>query len=191
MFGLEELHPGIRSLRLELAPLGNVRQFIENHEKAAPSECTRFRVALDVAIGVSLIHSRGVRHSDLSCRNLFLFDGYRVKLGDFGASILDDRFEEVVYEESRYELPCRGRAFDKRPRIKRELFALGSAMYEIMAWTRLYKGLEDEEIEARYSSEEFPSLDGKVGSIIFGCWKEAYENADEVVKELRVAAAID
>ena len=106
-------------------------------------------MALDVAIGVSFIHSREVWHSDLGCRNLFLFEGYRVKLGDFGASMLEDRFKELVYEGSRYELPCRGRAFEKRPRIKRELFALRSAVYEIMAWTRLYKGLEDEEIETR------------------------------------------
>ena len=105
--------------------------------------------------------------------------------------MLDDRFKELVYEGSRYKLPCRRRAFEKRPRIKRELFALGSAMYEIIAWTRLYKGLEDEEIQARYSREEFPSLDGKVGSIILGCWKEAYATADEVVKELREAASID
>ena len=68
-FGLEEIHPGIHSLRLELAPLGNVRQFMENHKNDVPSEVTRLQMVLDVAIGVSFIHSRGVRHLDLSCRN--------------------------------------------------------------------------------------------------------------------------
>lgn len=186
-FGLEEVHPGIHSLRLELAPLGNVRQFIEEHEDDRLPERSRLQMALDVAVGVSFIHSRGVRHTDLSCRNLFLFEGNRVKLGDFGASMLDGReFDETVYEESGYELPCRGREFGDRPVFKKELFALGSAIYEIMAWTRPFKALEDSEIEARYSREEFPSLDGiTVGQIISGCWKELYGSADEVVMALR------
>jgi len=36
--GLEELHPEFHSLRLELAPLGNVRQFIEDHENDQEQE---------------------------------------------------------------------------------------------------------------------------------------------------------
>jgi len=38
-----------------------------------------------------------------------------------------------IVEEIRYELPLRGRAFGERPYVKRELFALGSAIYEIIA----------------------------------------------------------
>jgi serine/threonine protein kinase len=186
-FGLEEVHPGVHSLRLELAPHGNVRQFIEEHAIDPPPERVRLQMALDVATGLSYAHSRGIRHSDLSCRNLFLFEGYRVKIGDFGASMLDGHgFVETTSEESQYELPCRGRKFCDRPVMKRELFALGSAIYEVMAWARPFKGLDDEEVEARYAREEFPSLDGiTTGPIVLACWKEAYETADEVVMSLK------
>ena len=92
-------------------------------------------MALDTATGVAYLHSRGVQHCDMSCRNLFLFDGFRVKLGDFGASLLEGReFKPTFCEESQYELPLRGRQFNDRTPVKRELFALGSAIYEITTW---------------------------------------------------------
>jgi serine/threonine protein kinase len=186
-FGLEEVHSGIHSLRLELAPLGNVRQFIEEHSGDPLPEKTRLQMSLDIATGLSYIHSKQIRHSDFSCRNLFLFEGYRVKIGDFGGSIIEGHeFAETVCEEIQYELPCRGRDFDDRPGIKRELFALGSAIYEIMAWMRPFRDLTDEEVEVRYARDEFPSLDGiAAGQTIWNCWNETYENADEVVILLR------
>ena len=45
---------------------------------------------------------------------------------------------------------------------------MGSAIYEIMAWVRPFKGLGDAEVEARYAREEFPSLaDITVGPVIW------------------------
>jgi serine/threonine protein kinase len=187
-FGLEEVHPGVHALQLELAALGNVRQYMDGHREYPPAAGSRLQMALDVARGISHIHSRGVQHADLSCRNFFLFDEFRVKIGDFGASVIngDDSFmESPVCEEARYELPCRGRDFDDRPVRKRELFALGSAIYEIMAWRRPYEDLEDTEVEKRFAHEEFPPLgDLTVGRVISNCWMEVYNSADEVALDL-------
>ncbi|KAH6715846.1 hypothetical protein BKA61DRAFT_719918 [Leptodontidium sp. MPI-SDFR-AT-0119] len=122
----EEVHPGINSLRLEYAP---------------PGDGIRLRMAIDTALGLSHIHARKLQHCDISCRNLFLIDNYRVKIGDFGGSL-----------EPAYELPFRGREFWGRPARGREIFALGSVIYEIMAWALPYEGLEDDEIEKKYES---------------------------------------
>ncbi|TPX07586.1 uncharacterized protein E0L32_010685 [Thyridium curvatum] len=162
--GLVSVHDGMNSLRLERAPFGNVRQYIERNERL--SEPHRLQMALDVAVGLSHIHSRGVQHADLSCRNLFLFDNYRVKIGDFGGSIMQNStFPQTVCEEPRYELPCRGRDFEHRPVVKRELFALGSAIYEITYWTRPFPDLQDTEVETRYANDEFPSLSDGIGAV--------------------------
>lgn len=171
-YGLVEVRPSVHSLRLELAPLGNVRQYIEDHPEPL-SEDTRLQTVLDVSLGLAYIHSRKVRHADLSCRNLFLFDDFRVKIGDFGdAAVERHEFTPTVCEEIRCELPCRGREFDHRPVRKRELFALGSVLYEIMAWTRPFPGLQDDAVLALYAKEEFPSTDSlTVGHIILNCWK--------------------
>lgn len=186
-YGLEEVHQGIHSLRLELAPLGNVCQFIKQHQECPLPEQTRLQMSLDVAVGLSHIHSKQIQHSDLSCRNLLLFEGHRVKICDFGGSIMKGYdLPQTVCEESHYELPCRGRRFDDRPPIKRELFALGSAIYEIMAWKKPFEGLEDEEVEARYAREEYPPLEGiPVAQTVRNCWNERYDGADDVVMSLK------
>lgn len=190
-FGLDEIrYPGVHALRLELAPLGTVRDLIQKFPGEPLPEQTRLRMCRDVVNGLAYIHSRDVWHSDISCRNLILFDGYRIKFGDFGGSIIRGRelsFPVTVAEEAQYELPCRGRDRDARPIMKRELFALGSCMYEIMAWIRPFQGLPDSEVTKRYERDEFPSLEGipvTVARAIWNCWHEAYDCADQVVESL-------
>ncbi|KAM6506873.1 hypothetical protein FALCPG4_018694 [Fusarium falciforme] len=184
--GFEELDTGIHSLRLELAPLSNVRSYIKQHPNKPPAIAIRLRMAANTAQGLAYLHSKQVQHRDLSCRNLMLFGSFQVKLGDFGASLIEGQdFPETFCEEERYELPLRGRQFESRPARKREVFALGSAIYEITTWQRPWEGLEDDEVEARYGREEFPEVgDNVAGSIITSCWKEKYANADEVVRDL-------
>ncbi|KAI3324576.1 hypothetical protein HD806DRAFT_534039 [Xylariaceae sp. AK1471] len=90
-------------------------------------------MALDIATGLSYVHLRGAMSCDLSCTNLFLFDELRVKLGDFSGALLDGfDFEWDQTHESRYHLPSRGREYNDVPLMKRELFGLGSAIYEIV-----------------------------------------------------------
>ena len=99
-------------------------------------------------------------------------------------------FVPTVYEEIRCELPCPGREFDRRPIRKRELFAPGSFIYEIMAWARQFPSLQDDEVETLYAKEKFPSTDGTiVGSTIMNCWKEVYATADRIVVSLQRAVA--
>ena len=102
-----------------------------------------------------------------------LFDGYRIKIGDFGGSIIKGRelsFPVTVAEEAQYELPCRGRDRHELPTMKRELFALGSCMYEIMAWIRPFQDLRDSEVTKRYERGEFPSLDNISVTVAQASW---------------------
>ncbi len=49
-----------------------------------------------------------------------------------------------------------------------------------------FQGLQDKEVKARYAREEFPLLDGPAASqAVWKCWNEVYDNAYDVVKELR------
>jgi len=86
-FGLEEVNPGVHSLRLEMAPFGSIRAYMQLN--SPPPIRQRLQMALDVATGLSYVHSRGVMSCDLSCANIFVFDGLRVKLGDFGGALLN------------------------------------------------------------------------------------------------------
>ncbi|KAI9747832.1 MAG: hypothetical protein M4579_007377 [Chaenotheca gracillima] len=180
--GLVEVHENVRSLRLERAPHGNVREFIGNNKSTSPSEADRMKMALGVASGMAHSHAKKIIHCDMSCRNLFLFPGYLVKIGDFGSAMVNgDICEGAFCEESRYELPRRGREFDNRPYLKRELFALGSAIYEILAWGRPFDGLDDDEVERKFAAEEFPDSSHLAArDIIQDCWNEKFESAKDV-----------
>lgn len=66
---------------------------------------------------------------------------------------------------------------------KRRLFALGSALYEIVAWKMPFAGLQDEEVERSYTEEKFPGVEGLVlGDIIRRCWDEQVDSATDVLK---------
>ncbi|KIH86439.1 hypothetical protein SPBR_08647 [Sporothrix brasiliensis 5110] len=191
--GLDEIHrdPAVHALRLELAPLGTVRTLIQKTLDDPLPAATRLQMCRDTAAAVAHIHRKGVWHSDLSCRNLMLFAGHRVKLGDFGGAIIEaatHQFPATAAEEEQYALPCRGREADDLPRLKRELFALGSCLYEIMAWQRPFQGLEDHEVRRRYEAGDFPplaSLPAAVGDVVDRCWHEALGSAEEAVHRLR------
>jgi serine/threonine protein kinase len=185
-YGLVEVHPGIHSLQLERAPYGNIRQFIRDHKDTPPSEQDRLKMALGVSSGLAHAHAKNVIHCDISCRNLFLFPDWCTKVGDFGSAILDGTppIHNIV-EEIRYELPLRGRVFAERPYVKRELFALGSAIYEIMAWKQPFEGLEDDDVKKKYAAEEFPDVAYLLArNIVHNCWSEKFDTAKEVEEAL-------
>jgi len=189
--GLEEVHPSIHSLRLEMAPAGSIRSYIKKNVDSPPPIQHRLQMAIDVADGLSYMHSRGVMSCDLSSTNLFVFDELRVKIGDLGGALLEGfDFKWDQTHESRYHLPSRGREYDDVPLMKRELFSLGSAIYEITAWERPFPELNDDEVDDRYARDEFPSLHGNVARhIIWNCWTEAYETAQQIACDLKALKA--
>ncbi|OAA62066.1 Protein kinase-like domain protein [Niveomyces insectorum RCEF 264] len=191
--GVDEIAPGVHALRLERAPLGSLRAYIQTHADAPFPENMRLRMSMDVAHGLAHAHARGVRHCDISCRNLLLFHGVgdgdpHVKICDWAGSIIEGHALYSTcgtYEEMQYELPCRGRALGQTPVLAREIFALGSAIYEIMAWARPLQGLSDDEVEQRYAREEFACLDDlAVAEIVDNCWHERYGSVQAVVQAM-------
>ncbi|KFY30748.1 hypothetical protein V493_01694 [Pseudogymnoascus sp. VKM F-4281 (FW-2241)] len=184
--GLVEVHLGVHSLQLERALHGNVREFIEKNKTNPPHEMERLKMSIAVSRGIAHAHSKDITHGDLSCCNLLLFPGWFVKVGDFGsASVVGVTSKDDFVEEIRYELPLRGRNFEDRPRIKRDLFALGSAMYEIMTWGKPFEDLGTDDIENKYSAEEFPDVTHlSTGDIIRRCWDEDFPRAEDVADAL-------
>ncbi|KAL2023693.1 hypothetical protein VTK56DRAFT_1407 [Thermocarpiscus australiensis] len=197
-FGLDEIRPGVRSLSLEMAPFGCIRLHTQSGLKADPLPKlgkpplqARLQMALDVAKALSYVHSRGVLSCDLSCRSIFLFPGFRVKLGDFGAALLEGcGYRNDQSYEGRYQLPLRGRQFDDLDMVKQELFALGCAIYEVTTWRRPYDEIGDDscQVDVKYAREELPPIEtsNPAEDIIKNCWAEKFSTADEVVRRLEV-----
>jgi serine/threonine protein kinase len=176
------VHENVYSLKIERA-LGCLRTFVL--DCPAPSKETRLAMAVQVAAAIAYVHSKNVIHADFSTRNVFVFDNWQLKLGDFGGSRIDDQ-EAIGAEEILYQLPRFGRAWRELDETKRELFALGCGIYEIMTWKTLYAELPTKQAIAKYNKGEFPDTrDLLAGDIICKCWHEKYNTAVDVEKDLR------
>lgn len=197
------------ALRLERAPVGGLRKYLYDHPTSPPDERTRLGLARQFAEGLAYMHSRGVVWNDISARNALLFDGWRLKLCDFGTALPynkdqndddDDDDEEEEDDgwwgaEARYVAPGPEAHNPSRRDIQvglihRELFALGSAIYEIVEWKVPY-GSEDEvpveKVHDMLNAGEWPELSSgnPAADIIRRCWAYEYQSAEEVVQDLK------
>jgi serine/threonine protein kinase len=190
--GQVEVEPNVHSLHLELASKGSLRSFIKANVPDDFGLPLRLAWVMDLATGLAYMHSKRVFHCDFSCRNVLLTGRDAVKICDFGAAELDGKESPgLEREESRYSLPLRGRQWGDRPSVKRDLFALGSAIYEIMAWKMPFTELTEEEVEELFECDKFPDT-GNVPctEVIQRCWNEEYEKAEDVVLALQAVAAM-
>ena len=155
------------SLKVERA-LGNLRKLIL--DCPAPTEQTRLNMAVQIACGMVHVHSKNVFHCDFSYRR---------------RSKIDDQ-EPLAAEESRYQLPLRGKVWEALDYTKKEIFALGCGIYEVRAWKVPFPEMTEEQIEEKYANEEFPDTEGLLaGDIIRACWNEKFEAAEDVEIALR------
>jgi len=178
------------ALRLErVQPGTNLRQHITKNTKSPPDISTRVDMAAQFAEGVAYLHSRDVVWSDLSTRNALLAlcddNNFQIKLCDF----VDSDFKSHYYSDW---YGCEIRYCSPEPNntvgiMKRELFALGSAICEITEWTVPYGEKTDhEEVEAKVRGGEWPytSKDNPAGAVLTKCWKYQYSSAKDVVADL-------
>ncbi|KAK3688804.1 hypothetical protein B0T22DRAFT_440328 [Podospora appendiculata] len=103
---------------------------------------------------------------------------FRVKLCcDFGGSIWDGSiFEPGEGNETRYELPLRGCSRKDVPPIAKEIFALGSAVYEMTEWKIPDGELSEDDVDMKWRRDRRPepSVDNPAVDIIKKCWLESY-----------------
>jgi serine/threonine protein kinase len=78
----ERRNPGVE-LVLEYCPKGDLRQHLKDPDNEI-SWRKRVGMALDIALGMSYLHSRNIIFRDLKARNMLMDSHNRVKIADFG-----------------------------------------------------------------------------------------------------------
>lgn len=189
-FGLDYDNQGTAiALKTELASEGNLRHFIRDAPR--PSICRLLEVAVEFARGIVHLHSRGVIWGDLSTRNALVSTDLSIKLCDFASSVLDGvypEFGDYTYEPT-YRPALPEAEVDELAMMQQELYALGSAVYEITEWKRPYAEFVDKEavdIWEVVESGVMPEItDHNVAQdIILRCWHFEYESARDVADDL-------
>ncbi|HEV2378899.1 MAG TPA: protein kinase [Chthonomonadales bacterium] len=151
--------------------------------------------AVQVARGLAAAHRKGITHRDLKPENLFLTEGGRVKILDFGlAKLMHSPSEGGTTETARdgtepgtilgtagYMSPeqVRGQATDHRS----DVFAFGAILYEMLSGKRAFHGATSADTMSAVLNQDPPSLSQAVPSISPGLERVVYrcleKNADE------------
>ncbi|RSL67315.1 hypothetical protein CEP51_012690 [Fusarium floridanum] len=152
-----------------------------------PSMRWRLEMAATLAKSVAYLHSRGVIWGDLSTRNVLVFDDDSLKICDFASSILENvypKFGIHTYEPSY----CPALPEDEvltLSGMQRELYAIGSAVYEITTWKRPYAEISGDIWDIVESGTMPVIADNNVArEIITRCWNFEYGSAGAVADEL-------
>ncbi|KAI0543267.1 kinase-like domain-containing protein [Xylaria digitata] len=179
------------ALRLERAPHGNLRDYIEKNNP--PAIASRIRVAVDLAETMQYIHDRGIIWGDVSARNILVFDDLHIKLCDFAGSSLQGIYPELLFlYELRYCVPGPDNEAPAEGTLAMELFALGTAICEITEWVVPYGSIEVEELQQKLLDGEYPHIteNNPVRDVIQKLWHFEYGSAQEAVDALKMAYVI-
>lgn len=179
------------ALRLERAPHGNLREFLEKNK--APAIARRIQVAIDLAEAMQYIHDRGIIWGDVSARNILVFDDLHIKLCDFAGSSLRGTYPELLFSyEPRYWVPGPDEEAPAKGTLAMELFALGTAICEITEWAVPYGSIDVEELQQKLIDNEYPHIteDNPVRDIIQKLWHFEYGSAREVAEALKMTVIV-
>jgi len=169
--------------------------------KYSPQE-DALRYAIQAARGLTYVHSCGIIQGDgkycslicisqalidlVGCHNMLLDRRGMLKIADFaGSSVINCRYSATVNYEVGSQLP--GRA---APSVKSDIFAFGSALYEMINGRPPYKGKEYAEVQRRFRKGIFPN-DFEPCSflrhVVENCWEtgtSSYSSMEEVYIDL-------
>ncbi|ROW16524.1 hypothetical protein VPNG_02838 [Cytospora leucostoma] len=174
------------ALKLERASKGNLRHLIGESQEV-PSVCRRLEMAVALAECVAYLHCRGVIWGDLSTRNVLIFEDDSLKICDFASSalkIIYPQFGIYTYEPGY----CPALPEDQvrtLSMMQRELYALGSAIFESTAWKFPYADFSGDIWDLVESGTMPVIADNNVArDIITRCWNFGYDTAGAVADDL-------
>ncbi|PVH81884.1 hypothetical protein DL98DRAFT_150007 [Cadophora sp. DSE1049] len=148
--------------------------------------------AIQAAEAIALVHEKRVIHCDVSVNNLFLDAKLNIKLCDFQGRLLrSDRSVKLVGLSSENVKASMPRADPNHADEKKDIFALGTAFYQIIEGCEPFPELDSftqqEEIEERFVSGQFPAVRyAPLTAIIHKCWSGVYNSTNEVVNDLKL-----
>ncbi|CAG8903140.1 unnamed protein product [Penicillium egyptiacum] len=171
-------------LMLKYYPNGTLRNYIKSH----PHETLERRLewCKQLVDTLSYVHSKRVIHCDICLHNLLLDENFNIILADFqgmvissanGMTMLDGLTRECAKSYMPRENLCSAN-------VRTDLFAVGSAIYHLIAGHEVFPELDsfDDEkvINARFINGEFPKNDYVASHIVEKCWRGEYASAAEI-----------
>eukprot|EP01083_Nonionella_stella_P149837 476479_1 len=95
---------------------------------------TRVCMARDTAAGLWHLHSEGILHCDLACRNLMVDDKFRIKIADFGMSRFNRSLEnqsDATYGPLKWMAP--ESLSDRKFSTSSDIWSFGIVLWELLS----------------------------------------------------------
>ena len=108
------------------------RTSLDNYAGVRRSPSLALSVLRDVSEGLAYAHGRGLIHRDIKPENIFLYEGRRARLGDFGTARLAPAATRLLTEVGTFGYMAPEQAYGK-PRYASDVFSLALTAYQM--WT--------------------------------------------------------
>ncbi|KAK4560299.1 hypothetical protein LTR86_005493 [Recurvomyces mirabilis] len=195
-YGVDTMMP--RGLSMELAEGGCFWDHLfvlrgRLPERTAPDMLLKW--ARQAAEALAFVHELGILHCDVHAANFFLDGDQSLKVADFGAASIDGSKPRLMYRPTHQLWIKDGSGgWRKDISIAAEIFALGSALYNIEAMLEPFQDLIDASdsgsILQRLRERQMPDTGGLVlGQVIQRCWRSEYQTMEDVLGDIPAATA--
>jgi serine/threonine protein kinase len=124
--------PPVFCIITEFMAGGSLRKYLHQQEPhSVPIELV-LKLALDVARGMSYLHSQGILHRDLKSENILLGADMSVKVADFGISCLESQCGSGKGFTGTYRWMAPEMIKEKHHTRKVDVYSFGILMWEIL-----------------------------------------------------------
>ena len=135
--------------------------------------------ALQACDGLAFLHFCNIIQGDVGCHNMLVTIHDDIRVCDFAGSSVQGSKASVTYE------PGSSMPNLVKPTIQSDIFALGSAMYEMSTGYLPYHEKTRLQIRGLYRDGIFPDTDNlDLGAVIEKCWRGEFHSVDDIIDYL-------
>jgi len=125
-------------IKMEYCNCSNLSDFISNKKQESNNlidENILCKIIYNICLSVQEIHSKEIIHRDLNPNNIFMYEDYNIKIGDFGISKHCDNTKTNVGTQY-YKAPeiLLGKVYNN----KVDIWALGCILYELFTLEKCF-----------------------------------------------------
>ncbi|XP_078441758.1 serine/threonine-protein kinase 52-like [Wolffia australiana] len=195
--GLNSLPSRACCVVVEFLPGGTLKQFLIKNRRRKLAYKVVVQLALDLASGLSYLHSKKIVHRDVKTENMLLDIDRRLKIADFGVARVEAQNPQEMTGETGtlgYMAPevLEGKPYNRRC----DVYSFGICLWEIYCCDMPYPNLSFADVSSNVVRQnlrpEIPRCcPSAMGSIMRKCWDANPEKRPEMEDVVKLLEAID
>ncbi|CAA7402306.1 unnamed protein product [Spirodela intermedia] len=171
---------------------GSLRRYLHKQEPHSLPLKLVVKLSLDIARGMSYLHSQGILHRDLKSENLLLAEDMSVKVADFGISCLESQCGDAKGFTGTYRWMAPEMIKGKHHTRKVDVYSFGIVLWELLTALTPFSDMTPEQaafaVAQKNARPPIPAdCPPALGRLITQCWSanpETRPQFDKIVSIL-------